>query len=63
MKDFKDVNLVWDYFIMTGLFTESELQLVTSLNGFSLKVLNDCLFARYGYRDLEQMLESFGSDE
>ena len=60
MKDLKDVNQVWDYFIESGLFTESELQLVTSLNGFSLDVLNDCLFARYGYRDLEQM---FGSDE
>lgn len=56
MKRFNDVDCVWDYLIEAGLFTEGELTLVTCINGYRIEVLNDCLFARYGYRDLEQML-------
>lgn len=56
MKKINDVNQAWKLLIKLELFTERELQLVTHLNGFRLEVLNDCLFARYGYRDLEEML-------
>lgn len=39
------------------LFTEEELQLITSMNGYNIETLNDALYCRYGYRDLSQMLE------
>ena len=51
-----DVSYVWDFLIENAYFTEAELQLVTSLNGYSIETLNDCIYVRYGYRSLEQML-------
>ena len=56
-KDFNDVNDVWDELIDNELFTHDELQLITNMISYSVETLNDALFARYGYRDLEQMLE------
>ena len=52
-----DATDLFDELIERGLFTEKELQLITCINGFTVETLNDCLFARYGYRDLSQMLE------
>lgn len=40
------------------LFTDSELYLVTDINGYNEETLNDCIYSRYGYKDLEQMIES-----
>jgi len=57
MSDFKDVNELWDELLECDLFTEEELRLLTNINGYSLETLNDAIFARYGYRDLEQMME------
>ena len=51
----KDVNKLWDKLIEQELFTEEELRLVTDINGYSVETLNDCIYARYGYRSLEQM--------
>ena len=58
MKNFNNVEYVWDYLISSELFTEKELELVTHINGFRIEVLNDCIFVRYGYRSLQQMLEA-----
>ena len=56
-KDFhNEADLVFNYFIDTEMFTYEELNLITNINGYNLEVLNDCLFSRFGYRDLEQML-------
>lgn len=52
------IDVIWLYFIDTKMFTEDELTLVTHLNGYNEKTLNDILFIRYGYRDLPQYLES-----
>lgn len=49
------VEKIWNYFIEHDMFTENELQLITSINGYTEETLNDCLYARFGYRDLEQM--------
>lgn len=58
MKEaFKDVNELWDQLLELELFTYEELKLLTSINGFSIETLNDAIFSRYGYRDLEQMME------
>ncbi len=51
------VDVVYNYYEEAELFTAEELRLVTNINGYNLKTLNDMLFARYGYRDLEQMME------
>jgi len=51
------VNELWQKLIDEGLFTEDELQLITNINGYSIETLNDCLYARYGYRSYEQMTD------
>jgi hypothetical protein len=51
------INELWDKLIDLQLFTEKELQLITNINGYSLETLNDCIYSRYGYRSLSQMLE------
>ena len=56
-KAFKDVNVLWDELQDMELFTYEELKLLTNINGYSVETLNDAIFARYGYRDLEQMME------
>jgi len=53
----KDFEQVYDYLLENDYFTEKELELVTNINGNSIETLNDMLYARFGYRDIEQMLE------
>ena len=55
-----DVNDLYETLIDEELFTEDELRLITDINGYSIDTLNDCIFARYGYRSYEQMK---GEDE
>jgi len=50
-------NELWDKLLEQELFTELELQLITDINGFNVETLNDAIYARYGYRDYEQMME------
>ena len=52
------VDLTWDVLHDLEMFTPEELDLVTILNGYCVKTLNDILYIRYGYRDIEQFLES-----
>ena len=56
-KDFQDVNELYDELLNMDLFTKDELQLITNINGYNVDTLNDALFARYGYRDLKQIME------
>lgn len=56
-RDFKDVNALYDELLERDLFTKGELQLITNMCGYNVETLNDALFARYGYRDLKQMME------
>ena len=48
---------LWDYLLETQLATEEELQLVTSINGFSLETLESILYVRTAYRSLDQIKE------
>lgn len=48
---------IWDYLIETGTATENELCLVTSINGYNEESLNSVLYARTGYRSVEQIEE------
>ena len=48
----------FDEIIERGIATESEVQLVCCIKGYSIETLNAIIYARTGYRDLEQLKES-----
>lgn len=45
----------WDLLVQSGTATEDELRLVTDINGYIIESLNDVLYARTGYRDLNDI--------
>lgn len=47
----------YDYLINYELVSEETLSIVTSLNGYNEKTLDDLLYVISGYRDIEQYLE------
>jgi len=51
-------NETFDEIIERGIATESEIQLVCCIKGNNIETLNDIIYARTGYRDLEQLKES-----
>jgi len=53
-----DIEEAWDILISYNVATEEELKLIVCINGYNLQTLNDVLFARTGYRDINQFLES-----
>ena len=56
-----DKNTLWDELVNLGIATDEELKLVTCINGYTEETLNDILYARTGYRSIEQM--NYGEDE
>ena len=48
---------IWDYIIEMGIATEEELKLVTCINGYNEESLNSVIYARTGYRSMEQLEE------
>ena len=51
------LEIIWDYIVETGIATEDELRLITSINGTNEDSLNSVLYSRTGYRSLEQLTE------
>lgn len=51
----KEIESVWEILVDMGIATDEELQLVTSINGYNLDTLNDIIYARTGYHDMEQL--------
>lgn len=47
----------WDYLIDNMIATEEELRLVTDINGYKMDTLEAVLYARTGYRSIEQLEE------
>ena len=47
-----------NFLIENGIATEAEIALVININGCSETTINDILYAKTGYRDIEQYLES-----
>lgn len=43
------------YIIEHEIATENEVRLVTQINGFNEGALNDILYCRTGYRDIDQI--------
>lgn len=52
-----DLNELWTKIVDDGIVTDDELRLVTYINGYNEETLNDVIYARTGYRDIEQFLE------
>lgn len=53
-----DINTLWTLLEVYGIATEEEIDLVTNINGYSEETLSDILYARTGYRDIEQYEEA-----
>ena len=51
------IEQIWDYLVETGVATKEELVLVTNINGYNEETLNNVIWARTAYRDLEQLQE------
>lgn len=45
----------WDYLIENQIATEEELKLVTCINGYNEDSLLSVLYARTGYRSIDQI--------
>ena len=51
-------NEIWDFILENKIASEETLQVVTSINGYSEKALNELLYAVTGYHSIEQYEES-----
>ncbi len=54
------LNKIFDFIVEWNIATEEEIQLVTNINGWNEDSLNDIIYVRSGYRDMEQYKESEG---
>jgi arylsulfatase A-like enzyme len=50
------VGKIWDKLLELGI-SEDTLQIITSINGYNEDTLNDVLYAKFGYRSIDQMEE------
>lgn len=55
-------NYVWDTLVDIGVATNEELGLATALCGRSEQTLNNVLYIRTGYRDIEQMFDELNEE-
>lgn len=52
------ISEMWDTIVEEyGIATWEELELITAINGYNEDALNDVIFVRTGYRNIEQLLE------
>ena len=54
---------IWDAIVEHGIATEEELELVTAINGYHDDALNDVIWVRTGYRNIEQLLGDWEGEE
>lgn len=52
-----EIEKIWDYLVESEIATEEELDLITCINGYSVETLNDVIYARTGYRSLDQLID------
>ena len=53
-----DISTMWDIIVYEyGIATEEELSLVTAIDGYNEDALNNVIYVRTGYNDIEQLLE------
>ena len=56
MKE-NEIEKIWDYLVESEIATEEEINLITCINGYSVETLNDVIYARTGYRSLDQLID------
>ena len=56
-------NELWTLIVEYGIATNSEIDLVTDINGNSIETLNNIIYARTGYGDIESYRESEFNDD
>ena len=54
----KQMQQTEDFLIENEIATTEEIDLVLKINGHTLEALNDILYVRTGYRDIEQLMEA-----
>ena len=53
-----DVSRMWDIIVEEyAIATWEELELITAINGYNEDTLNDVIYVRTGYRNIEQLLD------
>ncbi len=59
-----NVNQAYEFLINNEICTEAEADLVTSINGYNVEAINDIIYCRTGYHDIEQLheCEPYGLD-
>lgn len=57
-----ELEEVIDYLIENDIATREEIDLVTGINGYNEESIDDIIFYRTGYQDIEQYLESEDED-
>jgi hypothetical protein len=62
MDNITTVEEAWDYLMENVGVSEETLQVVTSINGYSLSVLEDVLYAVSGEREFPTDDDSEGED-
>ena len=50
-----DTNQAYNFIIDNEICTEAEADLVTAINGFNIEAINDIIYCRTGYHDIEQL--------
>jgi hypothetical protein len=58
-----DPTEIYEILIDNNYFTQEELDLITNINGFNVETLNDCIYARYGFHDLAQLIGEESEEE
>ena len=53
-----ELDNYFDFLVDNCIATDEELRLVASINGYNKRTLDDVLYVRTGYRDIEQYKES-----
>jgi hypothetical protein len=53
----EQTNKTYNYLLDNELFTKAELDLITNINGYNLETLNNAIYSRYGFHDIEQLQE------
>lgn len=51
----RQLEELWDLIIEYNIATDDEIRLVTSINGYNMESLNDIIYVRTGYRNIEQL--------
>lgn len=55
----KTIEQIWDLLIDYNVATQDELDLVTSINGYSIDTLNSIIYARTAHQNIEQLMEEY----